>query len=80
MHPVSGGDCTSCQHVSVSHEVPHEVPYEETLKYVPQSSHGLAPVNTIHAYATTHKLPSEAVYSQYGVWKLMVSEEVYMYL
>ena len=31
-----------------------------------------------HAYATTHKTPSEAVKLQYGVWKLMVSEEAYL--
>ena len=63
-HPVSGSDYAPCQW-----SVPHEVPHEETLKYVSQSS---------HAYATTHKPPSEAVKLQYGVWKLMVSEEAYL--
>ena len=33
---------------------------------------------SFHAYATTHKPPSEAVKLQYGVWKLMVSEEAYL--
>ena len=33
---------------------------------------------SIHACATTHKLPSEAVNSQYGVWKLMVSAQMYL--